>query len=92
MSDSICVGIIPKNKSEEVHVSLSEFKGHKNFDVRVFYMADNDEVKPTPKGVSLSIEKLDALIVELVETKKRAQRMGWLKESQESWELRHSGI
>jgi hypothetical protein len=44
-----------KNAKEVVRVSLSEYRGHKLFDVRVYYSDDEGQYKPTRKGVSLSV-------------------------------------
>ena len=44
-----------KNATEVVRVSLSEYRGHKLFDVRVYYSDDEGQYKPTRKGVSLSV-------------------------------------
>ncbi|MBI4595119.1 MAG: transcriptional coactivator p15/PC4 family protein [Candidatus Tectomicrobia bacterium] len=43
-----------KNSSEEVRITLEEFKGHKLLDLRVWYEDDNGEKKPTKKGISIS--------------------------------------
>jgi hypothetical protein len=44
-----------KNATEVVRVSLTEFRGHKLIDFRVYYSDDEGQYKPTKKGVSLSI-------------------------------------
>jgi Transcriptional Coactivator p15 (PC4) len=44
-----------KNATEVVRVSLSEYRGHKLFDIRVYYSDDEGQFRPTRKGVSLSV-------------------------------------
>lgn len=44
-----------KNATEVVRVSLTEFRGHKLIDIRVYYSDDEGQYKPTKKGVSLSV-------------------------------------
>lgn len=44
-----------KNATEVVRVSLTEFRGHKLIDFRVYYSDDEGQYKPTKKGVSLSV-------------------------------------
>lgn len=39
---------------DQVRVSLSEFHGRQYIDVRVFFMADDGEWKPTKKGLTLA--------------------------------------
>ncbi len=56
------VTTIEKNKTEEIRISLSEYKGTKFIDIRLFWLKSDDEILPTRKGISLDIEKLDELI------------------------------
>jgi len=39
-----------------VRVSLTEYRGRKLVDVRVYYTDDAGEYRPTKKGVSLSVD------------------------------------
>ncbi|MCZ6875177.1 MAG: transcriptional coactivator p15/PC4 family protein [bacterium] len=39
-----------KNATEVVRVSLTEFRGHKLIDLRVYYSDDEGQFKPTKKG------------------------------------------
>ncbi|MEK7764129.1 MAG: transcriptional coactivator p15/PC4 family protein [Nitrospirota bacterium] len=43
---------IPKNKTEEVRISLDEFKGHRFINMRVFYSDKEGEMHPTRKGIT----------------------------------------
>ena len=45
-----------KNATEVVRVSLTEFRGHKLLDFRVYYSDDEGQYKPTKKGISLSVD------------------------------------
>jgi hypothetical protein len=44
-----------KNATEVVRVTLTEYRGHKLFDMRVYYSDDEGQYRPTRKGVSLSV-------------------------------------
>jgi hypothetical protein len=44
-----------KNATEVVRVSLTEYRGHKLIDVRVYYSDDEGQYRPTKKGVSLGV-------------------------------------
>jgi hypothetical protein len=44
-----------KNATEVVRVSLTEYHGHKLFDIRVYYSNDEGQYRPTRKGVSLAV-------------------------------------
>ena len=45
-----------KNTTEVVRVSLTEFRGHKLIDLRVYYRDDEGQYRPTKKGVSISVD------------------------------------
>ena len=47
---------IQKSKTEQVRLSVSEFKGKKYIDIRTYFEADDGEYKPTKKGVTLSVD------------------------------------
>ena len=44
-----------KNATEVVRISLTEYRGHKLIDLRVYYSDDEGQYRPTKKGVSLSV-------------------------------------
>jgi hypothetical protein len=52
MADRI-IKEIAKNKSETIVVSEKEFRGNSYIDIRVFYRDENEELKPTKKGVMI---------------------------------------
>ena len=45
-----------KNATEVVRISLTEFRGHKLIDMRVYYSDDEGQYRPTKKGVSISVD------------------------------------
>ena len=52
---------IPRNQTEQVRVGVKEFKGKSYIDIRIYYMDDQGDWKPTKKGVSLSTEYIEEL-------------------------------
>jgi hypothetical protein len=45
-----------KNATEEVRVSLTEFKGHRLIDLRIYFEPeDGSERKPTKKGITIDV-------------------------------------
>lgn len=52
---------IPKNDREQIRVSLSEFKGKRRCDVRVWYQT-SDGYCPGRQGISLVSEHLGAVL------------------------------
>ena len=68
MSESNLLASIPKGMTEQVQISINEFKGKKYLDLRIFYTADDGETwNPTKKGVTVSPEHLQ-LLKETIET------------------------
>lgn len=45
-----------KNATEVVRVSITEFRGRKLIDLRVYYTDDEGEYRPTRKGISISVD------------------------------------
>ena len=45
-----------KNATEVVRVSLTEFRGRKLIDLRVYYTDDDGEYRPTRKGIAISVD------------------------------------
>ena len=45
-----------KNATEVVRVSLTEYRGRKLVDIRVYYSDSEGQYRPTKKGVALSVD------------------------------------
>lgn len=48
--------VIPKNRTEEIRVTLDEFRGMTLLNVRVWYQADDGEMRPGKQGIALRPE------------------------------------
>lgn len=60
--DKKLLATIPRNATEEIQVKLSEYKGRKFLDMRVFYTTDSGKTwLPTKKGIAIYPENLDEL-------------------------------
>src|SRR5262249_9710276 len=74
--DTVVVAVIPKNKSDNLVVSLCRYKGHKLVDVRVYGRFNGiTETRPTRKGVCLNVTLLPALIAALNAAVAEAHRL-----------------
>lgn len=66
---------IPKNSLEEIRVSLSEFNGHQLFNIRVWYRADDGDMRPGKSGLAFKVDKLpdfaDAVSLALEKARER---------------------
>ena len=62
MSEKKLLAVIPRTDTEQIQVQLSEYKGKKFLDIRIFYTTDNgDTWNPTKKGVAVSPENMTEL-------------------------------
>ncbi len=52
----------PKNALEEVRAYVSEYKKRDYINLRVFYKTDDDQWKPSPKGITLAVDLIDDLV------------------------------
>jgi len=72
LDDATTICEIEKNARERVRIALYEYRGHKLIDIRVLIEC-GDGVRPTPKGVSLSVNRLRELIDALTRAEAEAQ-------------------
>jgi len=47
---------VPKNTLETIRFQITEFRGKTYADLRVYYRDDNDELRPTRKGLCVNPE------------------------------------
>jgi hypothetical protein len=54
-----------KNDKEQVRVILSDFKGMRILNIRVYFQTKDGEWLPTKKGLAFTVEKLPVLLASL---------------------------
>jgi hypothetical protein len=54
--------IIPKNKKDQIRIGLNEYQGKQYLDLRQFYRGDDNEWKPTSKGVTVPVNLYPELL------------------------------
>ncbi len=52
------VAEMEKGPNEKIFFSLSEYKGKKYADIRIYFEDDEGEWKPTKKGITLSLDRV----------------------------------
>ena len=67
---------IQKNKIEQIRISLSEFKGYQLANLRVYFKTEenDDEYKPTKKGISFRVNLLPEIIEGLTQAEKEIKK------------------
>lgn len=71
------VAFIQKNGVEDIGVRLSEYRGHRLIDIRV-YAFINGEFRPTKKGFALRVAAIQELAATIELALDYAQNLGWL--------------
>jgi len=75
---NVAVAVIPKTSREELRVSLTEFKGVRYCDLRIFaeFTGQSHARTPTKAGVTCSFEHLPALVKALQAAEAKARELG----------------
>jgi len=63
------VKLIDKGMGKRIYIRVSQFHDHDYLDIRNFYQAENEEWKPTRKGIAIPVELYDELIDALKDIK-----------------------
>ncbi len=75
------IASFPKNKFEEVRVSVKEFKGYDLLDIRVYAATKDGEDKvPTGKGISVNVSHFLELKNAFLEAEKVLRKNNLLNE------------
>jgi hypothetical protein len=67
---------IQKNRQEQVRFRLREYNGHQLLDVRVFEPDSTGRLKPSKRGVSVNVNKVDELIEGLMQARGEFAKSG----------------
>ena len=71
MADAKILATIDRGPTEQLQISVSEYKGRSYFNLRIFYTTDDGATwLPTKKGVTFAPDQLDILSDAIEEAKK----------------------
>ncbi|TIX18499.1 MAG: hypothetical protein E5V41_05870 [Mesorhizobium sp.] len=79
MSASVPVATIKKNSREEISISLDFFNGHRVFNARVFYEAEDGSRRPGRAGIAFTVDKLEAFAEGVTSALMAAKSKGFVK-------------
>ena len=57
--DQKILGEFMKNATERIRTTISTYKEKRIFSVRTYYQTDDDEWRPTKKGISMTLDKFE---------------------------------
>jgi len=58
---------IERGPGQQIQVRLTTFRGREYLDLRNFYLDENDEWRPTKKGIAVPVELYEELMAALKE-------------------------
>ena len=62
MADAKILATIERSETEQLQISVSEYKGRSYLNMRIFYTTDDGATRlPTKKGVTFAPDQLDLL-------------------------------
>lgn len=71
MADAKILATIERSETEQLQISVSEYKGRSYFNLRIHYTTDGGQTwLPTKKGVTFAPEQLDILEEAIQEARK----------------------
>ena len=71
MADAKILATIERSDTEQLQISISEYKGRSYLNMRIFYTTDDGATwLPTKKGVTFAPEQIDLLEETIKEAKK----------------------
>lgn len=71
MADAKILATIERSETEQLQISVSEYKGRSYLNMRIYYTTDEGNTwLPTKKGVTFTPEQLDILTEAIEEAKK----------------------
>ena len=71
MADAKNLAVIERSETEQLQISVSEYKGRSYLNMRIFYTTDGGSTwLPTKKGVTFTPDQLDTLSEAIEEAKK----------------------
>lgn len=71
MAEAKVLATIERTPTEQLQISISEYKGKSYFNLRIFYTTDDGATwLPTKKGVTFAPEQLDILSDAIEDAKK----------------------
>lgn len=72
---------IPKNSREELRVTVEEFKGVPLVNLRVWFVAEEGNMRPGKQGVALRVDLLPDLRRALEQAEAEAKRQGLIRQA-----------
>ncbi|QND67661.1 hypothetical protein HB777_29465 [Mesorhizobium loti] len=77
-TQSDLVAVVPKNKTEEIRVSIDLFNGCRVFNARIFYDAEDGTKRPG-KGIAFKVDKLEEFVKAAIDALELAMAKGYVK-------------
>ena len=71
MAEAKIIATVPRSATEQLQISINEYKGKSYLDMRIYYTTDDGATwLPTKKGVTFAPDQLDILSDAIEDAKK----------------------
>lgn len=74
------VATIAKARGEEIRIGFSPFRGRTYFTARVWYRDSDGTMRPTPRGVNISVDQLPDIAKAFAQALEVAEAEGLLRQ------------
>lgn len=73
-----------RNARDTVMVRIDQFNGNSVVDIRTWWLSQTGELRPGPKGITMSVQHLPALACALAKAEAAARQLGLLAETDDA--------
>jgi Transcriptional Coactivator p15 (PC4) len=74
----------PRNASDTVMVRIDRYNGNSVVDIRLWWKSPTGELRPGPKGITMSVRHLPSLACALTKAEAAARQLGLLAETDDA--------
>ena len=74
----------PRSANDTVMIRLDQFNGNSVVDIRTWWLSPTGELKPGPKGITMSVRHLPSLAGALTKALATARQLGLLPETDDA--------
>lgn len=79
MTQPLLISEWPKNERESVRVTIEEFNGRSIINARIWFRADDGEMRPGKAGIAMGVKHLPALAQAFAEAEAKAIEQGMIE-------------
>ena len=71
---------LARSEREQVRVAIEEFRGRYGIDIRIFFVTESGDWRPTKRGIRIPVEQKDELVAAIEKVSEQDLEIGKDKE------------